>query len=175
MSPILKVISSLQTSPWNFQKLQNDPFFHLQLLPLFFLAAAVQSRRRRSGGPARPRSVSRWRPRIELLLLHRPWLRAGASSPCHAAQGSPRGRHLAVAMASPLQRPPPSPSERSSTTKAPESYSVRSFALSSPPHPRTRRRSTVNADELHPAVALPFHSYSARADPSTSSASSSRS
>ena len=47
MSPILKVIASLQFGPWKFQKLQIDPFVHLQLLSSVFLC-----RRRCAVSPA---------------------------------------------------------------------------------------------------------------------------
>ena len=52
---------------------------------------------------------------------------------CHAAQSRPRGRHLAAAVASSLQRRPPSPSARTSLTKTPEIHSSHSFAFSSLP------------------------------------------
>ena len=60
--------------------------------------------------------------------------------PCHAprrAQSRPRGRHLAAAVASSLQRSPPSPRARMSITRTLETHSPRSFACSLLPRPRT--------------------------------------
>ena len=93
-------------------------FFHLQLLPL------LSCRRRCAALPAvegrpRPRSASRWLPRVALMLptalLGLRW-----SLPASPRRPElPRGRHRNAAMESPLQRPPLSPLTRMSTTKAP--------------------------------------------------------
>jgi len=154
--------------------LQIGPFFHLQLLPLFPPAAAVQSRRRRSGGPARPRSASRWRPRVELLLLHRPLSRAGAPLPCHAAQSSPpaatspsrwrarcRGRRPLLACSRALQ--------------IPQKLIPLALLLSPRSHAaERRRRSTPYAGKLDAAAEPPHRRSSARSDPLASTAVASR-
>ena len=136
-------------------------FFHLQLLHL------LSCRRRCAAPPAvdgrpRPRSASRWLPRVALMLptalLGLRWsLPASPRRP-----EPPRGRHRNAAVERPLQSPTPSPSARTSTIKAPASDSSHPFALSSLPrhrmppplHPERwqarRRRGAASLQLLHP-------------------------
>jgi len=167
----LKVILILHSGPWKFWKLQNSPF----LLPP---APSSVFPRRRCAEP----SPAQWRacPATFCIALA-PTRRAAPPPPPIASRWSspavpcrpepPHGRHLAVAMARPRQRPPPSPSARPSTTNTPKTESPHSFALSSPPHPRTAPPPRLNSDELHPAVAPPFQSRSAQIDHANSFAS----
>src|SRR6185295_8285587 len=87
----------------------------------------------------------------------------------------PGGRHRDVAVESPNQRPSSRSFARLSTTRIPGFDFTRPFALSPRPDPRTRRRSTVNADELHPAAEPPTQTRSTPTSPTISTASTSRS
>ena len=154
MSPILKVISALQFGPWKSQKLRLGPFpLPPARLPALFFSAGY---RRRCAAPL----ARRGEPAGLSCFALAPTRHATPSPPPVAARWCPlpsprrpellHGRHLAVAVARPRLRPPPSPSARMSLTKAPASHSTRSFACSAFPRPRTCRRSTLNAGELKP-------------------------
>ena len=111
-------------------------FFHLSTTPLLPAASAVRRPPAALGRP-RPRSASRWLPRVALMLptalLGLRWsLPASPRRP-----EPPRGRHRNAAVERPLQSPPPSPSACTSTIKAPASDSSHPFALSSLPRHRT--------------------------------------
>ena len=98
--------------------------------------------------------------------------------PSHAPrrfQSHPGGRHRDVAVESPNQRPSSRSFARLSTTRIPGFDFTHPFALSPRPDPRTRRRSTVNADELHPAAEPPTQTRSTPTSPTISTASTSRS
>ena len=181
MSFGLKVIASLQFSPWNFWKLQNRPF--LPPPP----PCSVSRRRPPTAPPAgvverlpgHPGHyfASRCHPRVapELLPLLLP--RAGAPRPCHArrrVQKRPRRRHLAVAVESPLQSPPSPSSERPGSTNTPETNSYRPFSLSSLPRRRTPPPPCLNPGELHPAAEPPPQTRSTPTAPTISRASPSR-
>ena len=175
----LKVITCLQTSPWKFLKLQNGPY-PLSSTPCSVLAAAHRRHRRRrrgeaSGPPCFRRAGAHASPRSLLTALGLALVLPCSAMRSRRSQSRPRGRHLAAAVASSLQRPPPSPSMRTGTTRTPALYSTRPFACSAIPRPRTRRRSTRNAGEPSPAVDPPLQSSSARADTLASSAVTPRS
>ena len=179
MSFGLKLIACLQTSPWNFQKLQNDPYL---LLPP---PCSVSRRRPPTAPTPAPWSVY---PAIPAITSLRAGTHASLCSsspacclelepprPCHArrrAQNRPRRRHLAVAVESPLQKPPPSSSERPSTTRAPEIDSVHSFSLSSLPRLRTPPPLHPEPRRAHPTAEPPFQCSSTPIAPTNSFASS---
>ena len=175
MSPILKVISTLQFGPWKSQKLRLGPFPlpPARLPALFFSAgcrrhcAAPPARRGEPVGP----SASRWRQRVAPELLHRPWPRADAPSLRHAAQsrrtvatspspwpGQGRGRRLLLARARALQEP-------QNSIPLALLHSPRSHA------PERHRRSTPNAGELKPPSNPLLRTSPPLIDPATRSAS----
>ena len=171
----LKVIACLQSGPWNFQKLQNDPY------PLPPPPCSVSRRR----PPTAPHAgaveslpghyfASRCHPRVapELLPLLLP--RAGAPRPCHARRRCPEA---------PAPPPPrrrrgePKPEAQLSIFRAPEHYKkpralfLSSFRRFPNPTPQNASAAPPNAGELKAAVAPPFQSRSAQIGPTSSFAS----
>ena len=171
MSPRLKVIAGLQLGPWNFRKLQIDPFLlpPACLLALFFSAAAVQCRRppwraspatscfalapTRRSQPSPPPVASRW------CSLH------SATRPRRGQQPPPRRRGGELAA---------EPAALSSRTH--EHYKYPSipfcllFRLLPTPTPQNTVAAPQNTSEPRPTVDPPHRSSSACADPAISTA-----
>ena len=125
-------------------EITKQPVFPFPCLPSCLLTAAVQSAARppwRAASPCHLLPASFHASRLSLPPPSFP--RAGASLAVPRRPEPPCGRHLTVAMARPRQRPPPSPSVRTSLTRTPELYSSHSFAFPSLSRSRT-------APPLHP-------------------------
>ena len=156
--------------------MQINPDFISHLFASLFLSAAGAERRR----------PPPWRAAGHLLLAvvshgSRPdstppsFPRAGSplSSPRHP--GHPRGRHLAVAVDSSLQSLSSPTHARLSTRSNPISFSPPCLARSLPRTPRTSPPPARTPASLKLTVAPHLQTTSARADPTNSSALSSRS
>jgi len=140
-------------------EIAKQPVFPFPCLPTCLLTAAVQSAARppwRAASPCHLLHASFHASRLSLPPPSFP--RAGASLAVPRRPEPPCGRHLTVTMARPRQRPPPSPSVRTSLTRTPELYSSRSFAFPSlsrsrtppPLHPERRRaQATVEPTPPH--------------------------
>ena len=140
-------------------EIAKQPVFPFPCLPTCLLTAAVQSAARppwRATSPRHLLPASFHASRLSLPLPSFP--RAGASLAVLRRPEPPRGRHLAVAVARPRQRLPPSPSARTSLTRTLELYSSCSFAFPSlsrsrtppPLHPERRQaQATVEPTPPH--------------------------
>ena len=129
-------------------EIAKQPVFPFPCLPTCLLTAAVQSAAHPLWRAASPRHLLPASFHASRLSLPSPsFPRAGASLAVPRRPEPPRGRHLTVAVARPRQRPPPSPSARTSLTRNQELYSSCSFAFPSlsrsrtppPLHPERRR------------------------------------
>ena len=150
-------------------------FFHLRPTPLLALPPACRRAARRSGPPPRATSYSCWLPRVARKLPTALCHRAVPLLALPRTPAEPSGRHLAVAVASSLQSPGPRFLSRSRTTSTPESFSPRSFAISPLPEHRMPPPLHPERRRAQAAVDPPHCSFSARANPSISFASSPRS
>ena len=173
LSSILKVIADLQTSPWNFWKLQNRPFLPPPPPCSVLAAAHRRHRRRRRGEASRPPFSVALAPTRRAAPPPPPVASRWSPRPCHACrrvQKHPRRRHLAVAVERPLHSPPLFSLARIRTRELSLIFSPRPLALSLPRLPGTppplhrtpaslklpsSRTSTAAPPKLTPPLASP--------------------
>ena len=157
--PYFKSYPCFPFSSLEISKIAKQTVFPFPCLPTCLLTAAVQSVARPPWRAASPHHLLPASFHASRLSLPPPsFPRAGASLAVPRRPEPPRGRHLTVAVAQPRQRPPPSPSARTSLTRTPELYSSRSFAFPSlsrsrtppPLHPERRRaQATIEPTPPH--------------------------